>query len=53
MMGVAVDLPQGGGIHEIQMPADQLGKIVFRAIMGVTAEQGGVIHHGSSTYSTR
>jgi hypothetical protein len=33
--------------------AHQFGEVAFGAIFNITAEQGGVVHHGGLTYSTR
>ena len=44
-MRVAVDLPQRGGIDEIDVPLHQFGKGVLGMGSGVTAEQFGIRRH--------
>ena len=50
---VAVHLPERRRVDQIEMPPDQLGEGVVRAIPCVKAEQFGVVLHGGSMDSTR
>ena len=45
-MRIPAESPQRRRIHEPQMPPHQFGKRLLRALLGITADQLGIVGHG-------